>query len=69
MNYPIRPDGNSTVEFSAVSSGGHQRLYWFVDDTFVGEGNPIFWPGRFIVRVVDEQGQSSAAALTALPAD
>jgi penicillin-binding protein 1C len=72
MTYPIRTNGDSTIEFSSVSDGGRHRLFWFVDDAFVGEGNTIFWPGKpgkFIVRVVDDQGQSAAMALTAVPVE
>jgi penicillin-binding protein 1C len=72
MSYPIRADGKSTVEFTAVSGGGGRRLFWFVDDAFVGEGTTVLWPGkpgRFTVRVVDDQGQSAAASLEARPAD
>jgi len=72
LAYPIRADGHSQVEFAAVSDGGRHRLFWFVDDAYLGEGNRILWPGRpgrFTVRVVDEQGQSAATALTAIPAD
>ena len=72
MRYPIRTDGNSRIEFSGVSDGGRHRLFWFVDDTYVGEGNTVFWPGRpgrFVVRVSDEQGVSAATALTAVPVE
>ncbi|WP_157817984.1 penicillin-binding protein 1C [Candidatus Thiodictyon syntrophicum] len=72
MSYPLRADGNSRIEFSGVSDGGRHRLFWFVGDSFVGEGNTVFWPGRpgrFVVRVVDEQGQSAATVLTAIPVD
>jgi len=69
LSYPVRPGGNSAIEFSGVSDGGRRRLFWFVDDTYVGEGGTVFWPGRpgqFVVRVVDEQGQSAARVLTAV---
>ncbi|MFI3155140.1 MAG: penicillin-binding protein 1C [Methylococcaceae bacterium] len=69
MTYPIRANGHSTIEFSSVSDGGRHRLFWFVDDTYVGEGYTVFWPGkpgRFIVRVIDDQGQAAATALTAV---
>jgi penicillin-binding protein 1C len=72
VSYPIRADGNSRIEFSSVSDGGRQRLFWFVDDAFVGEGSTVFWPGKpgqFVVRVVDGQGQSAATVLTAVPAE
>ncbi|MDD5035319.1 MAG: penicillin-binding protein 1C [Methylococcaceae bacterium] len=72
MTYPIRADGKSLIEFSAVSDGGRHRLFWFVDDAYAGEGNRLLWPGKpgqFEVRVVDEQGQSTKTTLTTLPAD
>lgn len=72
MGYPIRAGGNSRIEFSGISDGGRHRLFWFVDDTYVGEGNTVFWPGKpgqFAVRVVDDQGQSAATALTAIPVE
>lgn len=72
VSYPVRADGRSTIEFSAVGAGGRHRLFWFVDEAFVGEGNPLWWPGkpgRFTVRVVDDQGQSTATTLIVLPVD
>jgi hypothetical protein len=38
----------------------------------VGEGTTVLWPGqpgRFMVRVVDDQGQSAAVALEVRPTD
>lgn len=70
LTYPLRAAGG-TLQFSA-SGGGGRRLYWFVDDTFVGEGSSVPWtgkPGRFIVRVVDDQGQSAATPMTVLPGE
>lgn len=67
--YPVRKDGG-TIEFSATADS--RRLFWFVDDAFVGEGDTIHWPGkpgRFIVRVVDGQGQSAAIQMNVLPAE
>ena len=72
MTYPIRANGHSTIELSSVSDGSRHRLFWFVDDTFVGEGNTVIWPGKagkFLVRVVDDQGQSAATTLTAVPVE
>jgi len=72
LGYPVRADGSSAIEFSSVSDGGRRRLFWFVDDAYVGEGGTVFWPGKpgqFVVRVVDDQGQSAATALTAVPAE
>ena len=72
LAYPLRADGQSKVEFAAVSDGGRHRLFWFVDGAYIGEGNSLLWPGkpgRFTVRVVDEQGQSAATGLTAIPVE
>jgi penicillin-binding protein 1C len=72
VSYPVRAAGHSAIEFSSVSDGGRRRLFWFVDDAYVGEGATILWPakpGQFVVRVVDDQGQSAATTLTAVPAE
>ena len=72
MAYPVRAGGGSQVEFSAVSDAGRHRLFWFVDEAFIGEGNSLLWPGKpgkFTVRVVDEQGQSAATSLLAIPVE
>jgi penicillin-binding protein 1C len=70
LSFPVRPQEKSTIEFSAVSD--RRRLFWFVDDAFVGEGNTVLWegkPGLFVVRVVDDQGQSASTVLNAIPAE
>lgn len=72
MTYPTRAEGGNAIEFSAVGSGGRHRLFWFVDDAYVGEGDTVLWPGRpgrYLVRVVDDQGQSSATILTVVSAE
>lgn len=72
VDYPVRPDADNRVQFSAVSAGGRHRLFWFLDDTLIGEGQSLSWPatpGRHLVRVVDEQGQSAATALVAKAMD
>ena len=71
-NYPIRTGEANPIEFSAVASGGRHRLFWFVDDAYVGEGPAISWPGkpgRHTVRVVDDQGLSATTRLIGTPAD
>jgi penicillin-binding protein 1C len=72
VSYPVRADGQGSVEFSAVAPGGRGRLFWFVDEAFVGEGASILWrgrPGSFVVRVVDDQGQAAAVSLVAPPVE
>lgn len=72
MNYPLRPEGGNAIEFSAVVSGGRHRLFWFVDDTYVGEGATLGWsgkPGEHLIRVVDDQGRSASTTLFAMPTE
>ncbi|UZR27341.1 penicillin-binding protein 1C [Methylococcus mesophilus] len=71
VSYPVGAANNKLIEFSAVASGGRHRLFWFVDDVYVGEGGTLGWTGKagdHLVRVVDEQGQSASATLLAVPA-
>jgi len=71
VSYPVRGSQPGSIEFSAVASGG-QRLFWFVDDAFIGEGATLLWPakpGRFEVVVVDEQGRASTTTLVGVVAD
>lgn len=68
VSYPVRSSLTGSIEFSAVSSAGKSRLFWFVDDHFVGEGTTVLWPaksGRFQVLVVDGQGRAANVELTA----
>lgn len=52
------------IALKAISDGGTRQLYWFVDQDFVGTTPPnraLFWtptPGRFDIRVVDDNGNS-----------
>ena len=65
VSYPLPADqvGKAQAPFTAISDAGTRTLYWFVDGQFVGEtprDKPLFWtlrPGRFNVRVVDDQGR------------
>jgi penicillin-binding protein 1C len=72
VSYPLRLGQQATIEFSAVSGGGRHRLFWFLDDNFIGEGATVNWlgkPGRFIISVVDEQGQSASTTLLVTPVE
>jgi len=68
VDYPLPADqlNKAEVPFTAVSDAGTRTLYWFVDERFVGEtprDKPLFWtlkPGRYDVRVVDDQGRGDA---------
>ena len=69
VSYPVRSGQPGSIEFSAVSSAGKSRLFWFVDDRFAGEGATVLWPakpGNFQVVVVDGQGRASNVELTAV---
>jgi len=72
VSYPVRAGQQNTIEFSAISAGGRHRLFWFVDDDFIGEGATVFWPGKpgqFTVAVIDDQGQAASAAFKVVPTD
>ncbi|MDF3982981.1 penicillin-binding protein 1C [Luteibacter sp. PPL201] len=65
--YQIRVSrlGHESVAFSATTDASAHALYWFVDDAYLGSvppGQPLMWApersGRFLVRVVDDQGRS-----------
>ena len=66
VSYSLPADqlNSSQVPLTAITDAGTRRLYWFVDNRFVGETHrdqPLFWklkPGDFSVRVVDDQGRS-----------
>jgi len=72
VSYPVRAGQQNSIEFSAISAGGRHRLFWFVDDDFIGEGATVFWPGKpgqFAVAVIDDQGQSASVAFKVVPTD
>jgi penicillin-binding protein 1C len=58
------------VPFLAIADGDVRRLYWFVDNRYVGvspPGQPLMWTARsgtFDVRVVDDHGRAASTALT-----
>jgi penicillin-binding protein 1C len=72
VSYPVRGGQAGNIEFSAIAAGGRHRLFWFVNDDFMGDGATVLWPakpGRFEIVVVDEQGRSSSMVLTAVAAE
>ncbi|BBO83858.1 penicillin-binding protein 1C [Desulfosarcina ovata subsp. sediminis] len=52
------------IPFTAVADGDVRRLYWFVDNSYVGNSasqQPLMWTarsGKFDVRVVDDHGRA-----------
>lgn len=59
-----------TVPLAANADAQVRKLYWFVDDAYVGDSRPgavLAWKprrsGRFVVRAVDEQGHSDVREL------
>ncbi|PLX79232.1 MAG: penicillin-binding protein 1C [Desulfuromonas sp.] len=65
LKYSLRSDleGEERIPFSAVVESDVKRVYWFVDDRYVGDteaGDAFFWlpqSGQFSVRVVDDHGR------------
>ncbi|MBI5883799.1 MAG: penicillin-binding protein 1C [Elusimicrobia bacterium] len=68
LTYSLRAASLSgqTMPLSAVTDADARQTFWFVNERFVGRsrsGEPFFWtpqPGRFVVRVVDDQGRADA---------
>ncbi|KAG9579082.1 hypothetical protein KCV01_g16287, partial [Aureobasidium melanogenum] len=70
--YQIRVSrlGSEKISFTATSDASARTLYWFVDDAYLGSvpsGQVLMWApertGRFLVRVVDDQGRSDSREL------
>ena len=62
--------GDERIAFTATADASSRTLYWFVDDAYLGSaanGQPLMWApertGRFLVRVVDDQGRTDSRAL------
>ncbi len=62
--------GQQRIALTATSDADVRQLYWFVDDAYVGRSEPgqtLFWQpdtaGRFVVRVVDDQGRADQRPL------
>lgn len=73
LAYRFRSDSTEkeTLPFTAVADGAVRRLFWFVDDRYVGSsaaGEPFFWPlrsGEFNLRVVDDHGRADQRSFNA----
>lgn len=66
VSYSIREAqlGTEKLSFSANADGEVRTLYWFIDDSYIGQSAPgvaLAWipprPGRFRVRAIDERGR------------
>ena len=69
LSYQFRPDKKQKIPFMAVSDGDVKKLYWFIDERFIGTSKPgktLFWPakpGQYLVRVIDDQGRGDGRSL------
>jgi penicillin-binding protein 1C len=59
-----------SIQLRATAGAGVQAVYWFVGQEFLGKSTPgasLAWqpgaPGAFVVRAVDDQGQSDARSV------
>lgn len=72
ITYVIRADSqqNNTIPLTAVTDAGVAYVYWFINETFIAKtkaGESYLWsakPGKFVVRAVDNHGQSAARDIT-----
>lgn len=61
----LQDTGAEAVPLNAISDGNVQTLHWFINDRYFGKSQPgeaLQWhpqPGRYSVRVVDDQGRSA----------
>jgi len=71
VTYTLRPghEKSEKLALQAVTDGGSNEVFWFVDDRYVGKvrsGAPLFVqlePGTFQVRAVDDLSRSDAREL------
>ena len=69
LSYQYRPDQKQKIPFMAVSDSDVKKLYWFINESFIGSskpGKPLFWqakPGQYLVRVIDDQGRGDGRSL------
>ncbi len=65
-----RDGGRKRVPLRVDASPGVSKVFWFVDDRFVGASAPedvCFWqadPGEWVVQVVDDLGRSNSTQVT-----
>jgi penicillin-binding protein 1C len=56
----------SVIPLTAIVDADVKKLYWFMNETFLGDTNPnqtIWWaakPGHYVIRVADDHGRADA---------
>lgn len=70
VTYIHRNDkADQSVAFSAISDADVRKLYWFVNESYLGtteQGVPFYWrsrPGTYQVRVIDDHGRGDVRGL------
>ncbi len=70
-NYELQHKNSSKnkIALSAVSDGDIQKLFWFVNEEFIGSASPsetLLWParpGEFVLKVIDDKGRADSMPL------
>jgi penicillin-binding protein 1C len=70
--YQVRlaTSNDGVLDLEAAADGAHDRLYWFVDSTYLGASaasSPLQWKpevGRHVIRAVDETGRADSRIVT-----
>lgn len=72
VTYTFRADrvGEETITLRATAGAGVRELFWFAGESFLGRSEPgegLSWrpttPGKYLLRAVDDQGQSDTRQL------
>lgn len=70
VNYVLRSGHSRALALRADGGPDARTLHWFADDALIGRVNPgvaLSWvpprPGRYVLRVVDDQGRADAREL------
>lgn len=67
---PLHTKQVVSIPLVAIVDGGVRVIYWFINDSFIGKTTPektFLWkakPGKYTVRVVDDQGLSDVIEFT-----
>lgn len=74
VRYLLDPRRPEPLALRAEGASGVRRLYWFADDSLIGQSAPgevLNWrpprPGRYPLRVVDDQGRADQRELLVEP--
>lgn len=77
LSYVIRLHERTTDSIPLIANveGGKRSLYWFANEKFLGKvanQEPLFWkasPGKYVLRAIDDFGQSAARELVVSAAE